>query len=123
MVQNTDAAREIERERLEREVLTVTDHDLDVRRCVGARACGELLVRLDRDDFAHMRRHRERERAGPSADVEHAFVAVEHKQLVEERSELRRTRLPTLRAPIGVRHSTTSRRVRSGEVSSPQASS
>ena len=125
VVQRAQRPGEIERERVEWQVLAVRHDDLDVRRGIRACSLGELLVDLDRDDLAHARGKRERERARAGADVEHPLVAREGEEVPSARRA--RPRLPPPGRPalgIALAHeSITTRRARKGDELMPQASS
>ena len=111
---------------VERQMLAVADHDLDVRRRIRACAPRQLPVHLDRDDLARARCDREREARPCRADVEHPLVAREGEQILEvlgERGRALRLQRRALVQPCSCGRSTHDARARGGEDSMPQASS
>ncbi len=125
MVEDPEAADEIEVAVVERQRLAVAGHERAVVGSVLARRGEVLLGGVDADHLADERRDRIRERARPAADVEHALVTAERS---EQPRDLRRERgmslgLERTAEADPVAHPTTSRAPRPGATRIPQASS
>jgi hypothetical protein len=90
VVQHARGGDHVEGGAVERERRRVALDELDVHGRALATLGEEFGNEVDADDLAHERRQRNRERAGPGADVEGPFLTGQREQIGDALARLRR---------------------------------
>ena len=104
VVQRAQRSYDVELERIERQVLGVTDHNLDVAGSTDTGTLDHLGIAVERDHLAHSWRKRVRKCARAGPDIERTLVTTQRQKAREALRKRGRTRSLQLGETVSLAH-------------------